>query len=57
MKFIEYKKVFATGQVTHFVSITKTNHLELFRDIIAVYQEKHMKQINKPYGQNVVINF
>jgi hypothetical protein len=34
------------------ISITKTNQLMLFREIIVLYCENHMKHINTAYWQN-----
>jgi hypothetical protein len=35
----------------HYICSTKTNHITLFREIIAVYLENHMKHINTLCGQ------
>jgi hypothetical protein len=41
-----------TSKKTQHVSITKINYLMLFKEIIAVYSENHMKPINTLCGQN-----
>jgi translation initiation factor IF-1 len=35
-----------TSQESHYVSVTETNRLMLFREIIAVYCENYMEHIN-----------
>jgi hypothetical protein len=47
-----YKNSVRTSQETHAVSITTTNRLTLFREIIAVYCENHMDHRNTVCGQN-----
>jgi hypothetical protein len=42
----------STSKKTQRVSITMINWLMLFRKIIAIYSENHMKPINTLYGQN-----
>jgi hypothetical protein len=40
-------------QRTHCVSITKTNRLIMFREIMEFHSKKYMKQVKKFCGQNV----
>jgi hypothetical protein len=42
-----------TAQETLYISVIKTCHLMLYREIIAVYSQIHTKQINTLCGQNV----
>jgi hypothetical protein len=46
------KNSVCTSQETHYVSVTKTNQLMLFREIITTYCENHMKHTNTSCGQN-----
>jgi hypothetical protein len=48
---ILYKDPVRTSQEAHYVSATKPNRLMLFREIIAVYYENHMGQMNTLCGQ------
>jgi hypothetical protein len=41
-----------TAKKTQHFTITKTNWLTLFKDIIPVYSENHTKHINTLSGQN-----
>jgi hypothetical protein len=41
-----------TSRETHYFSITKTNRLMLFREIMEVYSQNHAKHVNTPCGQN-----
>jgi hypothetical protein len=43
---------YATCQDTHYISITKTYWVLLFREVIIVYYENLMKHINTVFGQN-----
>jgi hypothetical protein len=47
-----YKNPVRTSEETHQVSITKSNRLMLFREIIPVYCENHMEHTNTLCGQN-----
>jgi hypothetical protein len=44
-----------SSQETHYVSVTKTNRLMLFRETVAVYCENHTKQANTLCRQNAEI--
>jgi broad-specificity NMP kinase len=46
-----YKNSVRTSQETHYVSTTEPNRLMLFREIIAVYCESHVKHTNTLRGQ------
>ena len=35
-----------------FVSITKTKQILMWRELVSVYSENHMKYVNKLYWQN-----
>jgi hypothetical protein len=54
-----YLKFSFASQETHDVSILKTSRLILlvFREIIAVYSENHMKHANTLCGQNAEVSF
>jgi hypothetical protein len=53
-----YKNRVRTSQEPHYVSMTKTNRLMLFGEIIAVYCENHTEHINTLCGQNAeFLNF
>ena len=41
-----------TQCISHNVSLTKVNHLVLFREIITVCSDSHTKHINTPCEQN-----
>jgi hypothetical protein len=47
-----FKNSVRTSQEMHSVSITTTNRLKLFGEIIAVYCEHHKEHINTLCGQN-----
>jgi hypothetical protein len=47
------KNSIRTSQEIHSISISKTNRLMLFREIIATYCENHMEHIITLCGQNV----
>jgi hypothetical protein len=47
-----YKNPVRTSQETHYLSITKTNLLMLFKEIITVNWENHTKHTDTLYGQN-----
>jgi hypothetical protein len=47
-----YKKSVRTSQETHYVSVTKSNRLMLFRETVAVYCENHTEHRNTRCGQN-----
>jgi hypothetical protein len=49
---IIYKNSVRTAKKTQHFTITKINWLTLFKEIIAVYTENHMKHINTLCGQN-----
>jgi hypothetical protein len=49
---ILFKNSVRTSKKTQPITITKISWLMLFKEIIAVYSEKHMKPINKICGQN-----
>jgi hypothetical protein len=49
---IIYKNSVRTSQETHYISVTKTNRLILFGEIIAVNCEIHMEDINATCGQS-----
>jgi hypothetical protein len=46
-----YKNSVLTSRGTHYVSTTKTNQLMLWKEIVAVYCENHMKPTNTLCGQ------
>jgi hypothetical protein len=48
-----FKDPVRTAQWTHFVSVLKTSHLMLYREIIAVCSQIHTKHMNKLCGLNV----
>lgn len=47
----KYLKIQFLPQRKH-ISITNTNWLMLFREVIAVYSDNHTKPTNKLYGRN-----
>jgi hypothetical protein len=47
-----YKNSVGTSQQTHHASMTTVNRLMLFTEVIAVYCENHMENINTLCGQN-----
>lgn len=53
IKHTKFKNSVPTSQRTHNISITKTDWLMLFREIITVYSKSHYKIIT-PCGQNAV---
>ena len=46
-------KIQSVPRSKHTVSVTKTTHLMLYREIMAVCSEIHTKHINTLCGQNV----
>jgi hypothetical protein len=50
--WIIFKNSARTAKKTQHFSVTKINLLMLFKKIIAVYSENHMKPINTLCGQN-----
>jgi hypothetical protein len=50
---IAFKDPVCTAQQTQFISVLKTNQLMLYREIIAVCSEIHIKHINTLCVQNV----
>ena len=53
LTWVTYKDPVRTAQETLSVSVTKTNQLMLYREIIAVCSEIHTKHVSKLCGQNV----
>jgi hypothetical protein len=49
---LTFKNLVPTSQKTHCISITKTNWLMLFREIITVYCENHTEHTNTLCGKN-----
>jgi hypothetical protein len=47
-----FKNSVRTAKKTQHFTITKINWLTLFKEIIAVYSENHMKPIDTLCGQN-----
>jgi hypothetical protein len=45
--WITFKNSARTAKKTQLFTITKTNWLTLFKEMIAVYYENHVKHINK----------
>jgi hypothetical protein len=50
-------KLAPTSQETHYVSMTTTNQLTLFRETVAVYCENHMEHTDTLCGQNVMFSY
>jgi hypothetical protein len=44
--YVTFKDPVRTAKKTQHFTVTKINRLTLFKEIIAVYGEKHMKHIN-----------
>jgi hypothetical protein len=55
-RILTFQNSVYASQKTHCSFITKTNRLMLFREIIAVYCERHAKHINILCGQNARVS-
>ena len=54
--YMAYKNSTATSQKTYYVSITNTNQLLLFTEMIAVYCKNNTKHMNTTCGQNAQVS-